>query len=88
MMLDECWKDGAKNYIKQDPSFKDVPGFEERRFAPPKRGSSFKYSDPQVRSDECAMRKPLIGLQTMTLPCSTKKASLTFLEWILKKVSS
>jgi hypothetical protein len=36
-MLDECWKDGAKTYIKQDPSFKDIPGFESRRFSPPKR---------------------------------------------------
>ena len=39
-MIDECWKDGAKTYIKHDPSFKDIPGFEERRFVPPKRASS------------------------------------------------
>ena len=36
-MLDECWKDGAKTYIKQDPSYADIPEFEERRFEPPKR---------------------------------------------------
>jgi len=36
-MLDECWKDGAKQYIKADPKFKEIPGFEERRFVPPKR---------------------------------------------------
>ena len=36
-MLDECWKDGAKTYIKHDPSYADIPKFEERRFTPPKR---------------------------------------------------
>ena len=36
-MIDECWKDGAKIYMKHDPSCKNIPGFEERTFAPPKR---------------------------------------------------
>jgi hypothetical protein len=36
-MLDECWKDGAKQYIKADSKFKEISGFEERRFVPPKR---------------------------------------------------
>jgi len=36
-MIDECWKDGAKIYLKNDPSLKDIPDFEKRRFVPPKR---------------------------------------------------
>jgi hypothetical protein len=36
-MIDECWRDGAKIYIKHDPAYKDIPGFEQRTFVPPKR---------------------------------------------------
>jgi hypothetical protein len=40
-MIDECWKDGAKVYIKHDSSYKDILGFEERTFIAPKRGIPF-----------------------------------------------
>ena len=36
-MIDQCWIDGAKRYLKEDPSLEKIPGFSQRRFTPPKR---------------------------------------------------
>jgi hypothetical protein len=36
-MIEQCWIDGAKTYIKQDPSLEKDPEFTKRRFSPPKR---------------------------------------------------
>jgi hypothetical protein len=36
-MIEQCWIDGAKTYIKHDPSLEKDPEFTKRRFLPPKR---------------------------------------------------
>jgi hypothetical protein len=37
-MVDACWVDGAKTYLKNDPTLEEKdPNFSKRRFAPPKR---------------------------------------------------
>jgi hypothetical protein len=37
-LIEMCWIDGAKTYIKQEPDIlKKDPDFASRRFAPPKR---------------------------------------------------
>jgi len=37
-MVDACWVDGAKTYLKNDPTLEEKdPNFSKRQFAPPKR---------------------------------------------------
>jgi hypothetical protein len=37
-MVDACWVDGAKTYLKNDPTLEEKdPNFSKRRFVPPKR---------------------------------------------------
>jgi len=41
-MIEQCWVDGAKTYLKQDPSLEEKdPDFSKRRFVPPKRNSLY-----------------------------------------------